>query len=60
MEEVTCIIRVGIDRDKIKRLGYETIDDYLNECKFCVYDDEHDDICTCVDEYMTDDNNEIE
>ena len=60
MEEVTCIIKVEIDREKIKKLGYSTIDDYLNECRFCVYDDEHDDICTTVDKYMTEDINEID
>ena len=60
MEEVTCIIKVAIDREKIKKLGYKTIDDYLNECRFCVYDDEHDDICTTVEEYKTEDINEID
>ena len=60
MEEVTCIIKVEIDREKIKKLGYSTVDDYLNECRFCVYDDEHDDICTTVDKYMTEDINKID
>lgn len=60
MEEVTCIIKVEIDREKIKKLGYETVDDYLNECRFCVYDDEDDDICTSVEEYETEDINEID
>lgn len=59
MEEVTCIIKVEINREKIKKLGYETADDYLNECKFCVYDDEHDDICVTVEEYLTEGKNEI-
>ena len=54
MEKVTCIIKVEIDREKIKKLGYETVDDYLNECRFCVYDDEDDDICVSVEEYETD------
>lgn len=60
MEKVTCIIKVEIDREKIKKLGYETVDDYLNECRFCVYDDEHDDICVEVEEYETEDINEID
>ena len=60
MEEVTCIIKVKIDREKIKKLGYSTVDDYLNECRFCVYDDEHDDICTTVEKYETEDINEID
>jgi hypothetical protein len=59
MEEVICLVSVAIDREKIKKLGYETIDDYLNECKFCVYDDENDDICVTVEEYLTEGKNEI-
>lgn len=53
-KNITCIIQVEVDEEKMKRLGYDNIDDYLNECKFCVYDDEHDDICISVDEYKTD------
>jgi hypothetical protein len=53
MKKVRCSIAVEIDEEKLKRLGYETIDDYLNECRFCVYDDEHDDICIEVNEYET-------
>ena len=45
---------------RLKKLGYETVDDYLNECRFCVYDDEHDDICTTVEEYKTEDINKID
>ena len=59
MKIIKCTIHVEIDEDKLKRLGYDRIEDYLNECRFCVYDDEHDDICESVDEYDVTDKNEI-
>jgi hypothetical protein len=54
VKNITCVIKVEVDEDKMHRLGYDNIDDYLNECKFCCYDDEEDDICSSVEEYMTD------
>ena len=51
MKHVTCTVTVNVDEEKMKKLGYENIADYLNECSFCVYDDDHDDICGSVDEY---------
>lgn len=52
-KKVKCIIKVEIEEEKLKRLNYDTIEEYLNECRFCVYDDDHDDICIEVDEYIT-------
>ena len=46
-----CCIIVETDEEKLKRLGYSNVDDYLNECRFCVYDGDHDDICVGVEEY---------
>lgn len=54
VRKITCVIKVEVDEDKIHRLGYDNIDDYLNECEFCCYDDEEDDIYSSVEEYMTD------
>lgn len=54
VKNITCVIKVEVDEDKMHRLGYDNIDDYLNECQFCCYDDEEDDICSSVEEYMTD------
>ena len=55
MKKIKCTITVDVDEEKMKRLGYTNIEDYLNECSFCVYDDEHDDICSSVDEYDIED-----
>lgn len=51
MRHIKCTLTVNVDEEKMKKLGYESIADYLNECSFCVYDDDHDDICGSVDEY---------
>ena len=42
---------IEIDEEKFNSLGYENAEDYLNECCFCVFDDEKDDICIEVREY---------
>ena len=46
-----CTIVVDVDEVLVKRLGYDSVDDYLNECVFTVYDDTGDDICCEVREY---------
>lgn len=51
MKKVLCSIVVEVDEKVIKKQGYENIEEYLNECRFCVYNDEHDDICVEVREY---------
>ena len=51
MKKYLCKIVVEIDEEKFNSLGYENAEDYLNECCFCVFDDEKDDICIEVREY---------
>lgn len=51
MKKYLCKIVVEIDEEKLNFLGYANAEDYLNECKFCVFDDEEDDICVEVREY---------
>lgn len=49
--KVKCTIIVEVDEKKLKLLGYDNSDDYLNDCTFSVYDDESDNIITEVREY---------
>ena len=49
--KVKCTIIVEVDEEKLKLLGYDNSDDYLNECNFSVCDEEYDDIITEVREY---------
>ena len=51
MKKVLCTIAVEVDEEVMKKHKYESIEDYLNECRFCVYNDEDDDICVEVREY---------
>lgn len=51
MIKVKCEIIVEIDEEEMENLGYDDIDDYLNECKFSCIDDNENDICTEVREY---------
>ena len=51
VKKVICKIVVEVDEEVMEERGYDTIEDYLNECKFCVYNDYDDDICTEVREY---------
>lgn len=47
MVRVECKIKV-----EIPELPTDTtVEEYLNDCRFCVYNDDHDDICVSVDEY---------
>jgi hypothetical protein len=54
MIRVECKIKVEIPKLPIDT----TVEEYLNDCRFCVYNDEHDDICVSVDEYEIIDSNE--
>lgn len=47
MVRVECKIKVEIPELPINT----TVEEYLNDCRFCVYNDDHDDICVSVDEY---------
>lgn len=47
MVRVECKIKVEIPKLPIDT----TVEEYLNDCKFCVYNDEREDICVSVDEY---------
>ena len=47
MVRVECKIKVAIPELPINT----TVEEYLNDCRFCVYNDDHDDICVSVDEY---------
>lgn len=51
MAKYKCTVIVEVDDTLVKRLGYSSVDDYLNECAFTVYDDEGDNICCEVREY---------
>lgn len=51
VKKVICKIVVEVDEEVMEERGYDTIEDYLNECKFCVYNDDDDDICIEVREY---------
>jgi hypothetical protein len=51
MKKYICSIVVEIDEETMNNLGYDNAEDYLNECKFCVFDDEENDIITEVREY---------
>lgn len=55
MSIVRCIIKLEVDDEKLKRLGYECVDDYLNECDFCVFDVAHDDICVDAEAFQIED-----
>lgn len=46
MKKVKCEIVVEVP-DEI-----EDVSEYLNDCRFCVYADNHDDICTEVRDYQ--------
>lgn len=47
MVRVECKIKVEIP----ELPADTTVEEYLNDCRFCVYNDDHDDICAAVDEY---------
>ena len=51
MVRVRCTIVVELEDNVWKEQGYETLEDYLNDCRFNVYDHKHDDICTDVEDY---------
>ena len=51
MAKYKCTIVVDVDEVLVKRLGYDSVDDYLDECVFTVYDDNGDDICCGVRDY---------
>ena len=44
IKRVKCEVVVEVDTAKIKKLGYDSIEDYLNECSFQVIDDTDEDI----------------
>lgn len=47
MVRVECKIKVEIP----ELPADTTVEEYLNDCKFCVYNDDQEDICVSVDEY---------
>lgn len=49
--KVRCTITVDVDTEVVKKLGYNNVDEYLNECNFSVVDDNGKDICSEVEEY---------
>jgi hypothetical protein len=55
MIRVECKIKVEIPKLPIDT----TVEEYLNACRFCVYNDEHDDICVEVGEYKILEHNEL-
>lgn len=55
MVRVECKIKVEIP----ELPADTTVAEYLNDCRFCVYNDDHDDICVGVGEYKVLDHTEL-
>ena len=49
--KVKCAIIVEVDENKLEELGYKSVNDYLNECCFEMWDADGVDIITEVREY---------
>lgn len=52
MAKYLCTVVVEVDENKVKLGGYDTNEDYLNDCSFTVYDDESEQILVEVRDYQ--------